>query len=251
MSITDYLNKYGISNHVNHGITVCNMHDQEAGIDLVKGLLYEIVDKNSVLYLSGGSMQRLYELLAKEERIAPGAVGLIDERFGQPMWENSNEKMIDGTKFLSYLAFHNIPFHGVLQKGKSREEEAVAYDQKVRELHATFQKHIGLLGIGPDGHTSSIIPNRSDFHDPWFDKERKDLLVSELNDPNSHYKERVGMTFLGLSMLDQLIIMAFGDSKQPMFELMFSEGKEEEIPARFFKRAEIAAKTLLVTDQQV
>lgn len=248
---TDYLNKYSIRYHLNQGITVCNVKDIEAGIELAKGLLYDIVDKNSVLYLSGGSMQRLYELFAKEETILPGAVGLIDERYGEPMWDNSNEKMINDTKFLKYLTFHNIPFYPIIQKGKNREEAATAYDEKVRSLHATFQKHIGIIGIGPDGHTSSIIPNRSDFHNPWFDANRQHLLVDEFNDPNSHYKQRIGMTFLGLSMLDQTIILAFGDSKQPMFELMFADGKEEEIPARFFKRPEIAAKTLLITDQQV
>jgi len=52
-------------------------------------------------------------------------------------------------------------------------------------------------------------------------------------------------------MLDQLLILAFGDSKQAMFELLFSAGKEEDIPARFFKRPEIAAKTVLITDQAV
>jgi 6-phosphogluconolactonase/glucosamine-6-phosphate isomerase/deaminase len=248
---TDYLNKYSIRYHLNQGITVSNVKDQEEGVELAKGIMYEIVDKNSVLYLSGGRMQRLYELFAKEETILPGAVGLIDERYGEPMWENSNEKMINDTKFLKYLAFNNVPFYPIIQKGKKREEAAYAYDEKVRSLHATFQKHIGIIGIGPDGHTSSIIPNRSDFHNPWFDADHQHLLVSELNDPNSHYKERVGMTFLGLSMLDQLLILAFGDSKQPMFELMFAEGKEKEIPARFFKRSEIAVKTLLITDQIV
>src|SRR6266567_3889639 len=64
---TDYLNKYAIRSHQNQGITVCNVKDHEAGVELAKGILYEIVDKNSVLYLSGGSMQRLYELFAKEE----------------------------------------------------------------------------------------------------------------------------------------------------------------------------------------
>ena len=248
---TDYLTKYSIRSHINQGITVCNVTDLEAGIELAKEMLYEIVDKNSVLYLSGGSMQRLYELFAKEETILPGAVGLIDERYGEPMHDTSNEKMITDTKFLKYLAFHNIPFYPIIHKGKNREEAASLYDEKVRSLHAAFQHHIGLIGIGPDGHISSIIPNRSDFHNPWFDADQQHLLVSEFNDPNSHYKERVGMTFLGLSMLDQLLILAFGDSKQPMFELMFADGKKEEIPARFFKRPEIASKTLLITDQQV
>ena len=275
---TDYLNKYSIRYHLNQGITVSNVTDQEAGIELAKGILYEIVDKNSVLYLSGGRMQQLYELFAKEETILPGAVGLIDERYGEPMWSNSNEKMINDTKFLRYLKFHDVPFYPILrhceeerrsnlkqlQETKEiavlpsvarnddcREEAAAAYDEKVRSLHATFQKHIGIIGIGPDGHTSSIIPNRSDFHNPWFDRDHQHLFVSDFNDPNSQYKERVGMTFLGLSMLDQLLILAFGDSKQPMFEHMFAEGKEKEIPARFFKRPEIAAKTLLITDQQV
>jgi 6-phosphogluconolactonase/glucosamine-6-phosphate isomerase/deaminase len=257
--LTEYLDKHTIRYHTNQGITVCNVMDQTTGIELAKELLYEIVDKNTVLYLSGGSMQRLYELMAKEETILPGAVGLIDERFGEPMHENSNEKMINGTGFLKYLTFHDIPFYPILKQGESRTEAAIAYDEKVRSLHATFQKHIGLIGIGPDGHISSVIPNRprstdgtsKGFHNPWFDADRQHLLVSEFDDTDSHYKERVGMTFLGLSMLDRLFILAFGDSKQPMFELMFADGSEEEIPARFFKRKELAEKTLLITDQQV
>lgn len=251
MTFKDFLKNQAIRSHLNQGITICNVTDQNTGIELAKELLNAIIDKKSALYLSGGSMQRLYEVLAKEEQLIPGAVGLIDERFCEPMHENSNEKMIKETKFLKYLTFRDIPFYPILQVGKSREEVAAAYDEKVRSLHAIFQRHIGLIGIGPDGHISSIIPNRKDFHNPWFDEDRQLLLVSEFNDSNSHYKERVGMTFLGLSMLDQLIVLAFGDSKQAMFDLLFADGKEEEIPARFFKRPEIAAKTLLITDQQV
>ncbi len=249
--VFEYLNKHAIHYHGNQGITVCNVADLAAGVELVKAILYDIVDRKSVLYLSGGSVQALYEQLAHEERLLPGAVGLIDERFGEPMHLNSNEKMIDQTRILKYLTFKDVPFYPVLQKGKSREEASAAYDEKIRSLHTTFQKHVGLIGIGPDGHISSVIPNRPDFHDPWFDPDRQHLLVSEFNDPNSHYKERVGMTFVGLSMLDVLIVPAFGDSKQPMFEAMFSEGSEEDIPARFFKRPEIAQKTLLITDQNI
>ncbi len=258
----DYLNKYSIHNHLNQGITVCNVADLTAGAELIKKILYDIVDRKTALYLSGGHFQTLYEQLAKEEKLLPGAVGLIDERFGEPMHLTSNEKMISETRLLKYLTYRDIPFYSVLNphplpngdesdEEKKRKAYAAAYDEKVRSLQTIYPKHIGLIGIGPDGHISSIIPNRPDFHDPWFDQDRQHLLVSEFNDPNSHYKERVGMTFLGLSMLDSLIISVFGDSKQPMFEMMFADGSEETIPARFFKRPEIAKKTLLITDQEV
>ena len=180
----------------------------------------------------------------------PGAVGLIDERYGPPLHSNSNQLMVRDTGFLRYLEIRDIPFYSVLVD-KEREETADAYDEKVRELNAVFPKSVGLLGIGPDGHTSSIIPNRPDFHNPWFEADRKHLLVSEFNDPKSHYKERVGMTFLGLSMLDLLIIPVFGFTKQNALEQMFGDGSEKEIPARFFKRPDIAKKTLLITDQSV
>lgn len=248
---TEYLRKYAVHYHLNQGITVCSVKNQVDGIVLAKGLLYELVDRKTALYLSGGSMRSLYEVLAKEETIIPGAVGLIDERFGPPMHANSNEKMIKESGFLRYLQMLDIPFYSVLQSKKDREEAADAYDEKVRSLQSTFQKQIGLIGIGPDGHISSVIPNRKDFHNPWFDPERQHLLVSEFDDPNSKYKERVGMTFLGLSMLDSVIILAFGEQKKEALDLLFETGKEEDLPARFFKRPEIADKTVLITDQPV
>src|SRR5690348_1284782 len=72
--IDEFLKKNAINSHKNQDITVCNVYDLEAGIQLAKSFLYDIVDKQSVLYLSGGSMQRLYELLARESSIMPGAV---------------------------------------------------------------------------------------------------------------------------------------------------------------------------------
>lgn len=250
-AIKTYLTTHHILHHVNQGITVCNVQDKNSGVVLVKELLEEIVNKKTTLYLSGGSMQALYEQLAKDETLDPGAVGLIDERFGEPMWADSNELMIRKTGFLRYLEMKDIPFYSILKSGKEREETAQAYDEKVRELQTIYQHHIGLIGIGPDGHISSVIPNRSDFHNPWFDADRQHLYVSEFNDQKSHYKERIGITFLGLSMLDVLLVLAFGSAKQNALEKVFADGSETEIPARFFKRPEIAKKTLFITDQNV
>lgn len=248
--INQLLKIENVLSHDNSGINVCLVANSHEGLRLAENILYITVDKKTVLYLSGGSLKALYEKLAKEEKLIPGAVGLVDERFGPKFHENSNEKMIQDTQFLRYLHARDIAFYHILQN-KPRIETAQDYDKKFRELNSVFPKSVGLMGIGPDGHTSSIIPNRPDFHDPLFDADRKYLMVSEFDDPNSHYKERIGMTFLALSMLDYIIILAFGENKKEMFEKMFSDGSEEEIPARFFKRPDIAKKTLLITDQSV
>lgn len=279
-SINRILKERNILSHKNEGITVATVSNQQEGIFLAKAILYAIVDTKTVVYLSGGSLQSLYEYLAREEKITPGAVGLVDERFGPKFHEKSNEKMIQDTGLLRYLHMRNIPFYPILigrhsgkqgtsssrivskkdsgvlaearpQNDEERKDIAAAYDEKVRQLTATFQKSVGVIGIGPDGHISSIIPNRQDFYNPWFDKERQHLMVSEFDDPNSHYKERVGMTFLALAMVDVLLVPVFGEAKKAMFEKLFSNGSEEEIPARFFKRKEIAPRTIIVTDQQV
>ena len=65
------------------------------------------------------------------------------------------------------------------------------------------------------------------------------------------FKERITMTFLGLSMLDVFIVLVFGEDKKDALEKVFTEGPEEEVPGRFFKRPEIAKRTLLITDQKV
>jgi 6-phosphogluconolactonase/glucosamine-6-phosphate isomerase/deaminase len=249
--IESIFRKQNVLFHKNQEIAVAAVADQKAGIDLASRILYEIVDRKTVIYLSGGSYKSLYERLAKDERLVPGAVGLIDERFGPPFHENSNQLMIRDSGLIRYLQIRDIPFYPILQLDKSREETAEAYDGKFRSLQAVFPKHIGLLGIGPDGHTagmpalnSKLKNQKSKIYDT-FD------LVTEYDDKGEVYGERVTMSFLGLSMLDFILVMAFGSAKQATLDLMFGEGSQEDIPARFFKRPEIAKKTLLITDQRV
>jgi 6-phosphogluconolactonase/glucosamine-6-phosphate isomerase/deaminase len=243
--------KENIKSHKNQGITVCNVLNADEGVDLSASILYQIVDRKSVLYLSGGSTPKtLYAKLAKEEKLVPGAVGQVDERFGPPFHSKSNQLMIRDTGILRYFEILDIPFYPILQ-GKDRIETSENYDQKIRELNAVYQKNIAILGIGTDGHTSGIPALNSKFkiqNSKLYDDYH---LVAEYNLEESFYKERVTMTFLGLEMQDILIVLVFGEDKKEALELMFEEGSEEEIPARFYKKPEIAKKTLLITDQRV
>ena len=256
--VNELFKKKNVLSHKNQGITVASVADTEAGFDLAAAILYGVVDRKAVLYLSGGSVKGLYEKLTKEEKLHPGAVGIIDERFGEKFHQNSNEKMIRETGLLRYLEILDIPFYPVLQPDKSREEAAQDYDEKVRSLHATFQKSIGILGIGPDGHTAGMPALSSKFiHSASSGQAISNFkldahsLVTEYNDTSGKYGERVTMTFLGLLMQDLLMLLVFGDDKKEALDLMFADGLEQEIPARFYKRPDVAKKTLLITDQRV
>ena len=240
-----------LSPHQNNGITIVKSLNNIHGFKIAKTILEKHLHNNSVLYLSGGKTPKeFYAELAEEEQITPGAVALIDERYGPKWHENSNELMIKNSGLLRYFDMRGIPTHLILQN-EERIKTAEDYDQKIRSLNVQYQKHIGILGIGVDGHTAGIARDHDGFHNPMFDASQKTLLVSEFNDENGPLGQRISMTFTGLSMLDINIIMAFGPEKGDALEKMFSNGTEEDIPARFFKRADIAPRTLLITDQLI
>ncbi|HLD01613.1 MAG TPA: 6-phosphogluconolactonase [Patescibacteria group bacterium] len=268
-----------LHSHLNQNILVVSASEQQ-GMDLVKDILYAVADKKTALFLSGGrTPKELYSVLAKEELLDVGCVGMIDERYGEKFHSNSNETMLRDAGLLRYLQMRDIPFYPILQRkihtdsglsqnDKIRENTALQYDDQLRSLFAVYQKSIGILGIGLDGHTAGLPANpvRSEKRSPRasVDARRSEVgkvqseklhdsysFIASYHDEGGFYGKRITMTFLGLSMLDLLIVLVFGSAKQNALELMFGEGKEEGVPSRFFKRPEIAAKTLLITDQNV
>ncbi len=251
--ISDILRSRPTFFHRNRGVGVCITKNKEEGSRLACEILSALVDRQTVLYLSGGTTpDLLYSLLSSDEMFLPGAVGLVDERYGERLHEKSNELMIRDTGLLKYLSLRDVPFYPVLQ-GKDIAETAEEYDDRVRSLTAVFRRSVAVLGIGADGHTAGIPSRNSKFNPPAggqnakLDKYR---LVTSFIDPRGKFKERISMTFLGLSMLDFLLVMAFGDSKQKVLEKMFTDGSREDIPARFLTDPAVASKTLFITDQK-
>ncbi len=224
----------------------------QKGIEIAKEELYKRVDSKTVLFLSGGKTPKpLYQVLAEEKIIKPAAVGMIDERYGNPYHKNSNEKMISETGLLSYFATRKIPFNPILQEHRSLDETAQLYDEKVRSLFFHFPKSIGVLGIGSDGHTAGILPNRNDFINPLFDNSQKHLFVSSFIDKMSPFGKRITLTFAGLSLLDYIIVFIFGKDKKEAINKALTPGSLEEIPARFYQMREMAKKTMFITDQKI
>jgi glucosamine-6-phosphate deaminase len=227
---------------------IIKVKNPEEGIEVCKKLLYEMVSKTSVLFLSGGSTPKtLYEILAKEKRLNAGAVAMVDERFGEKQHENSNELMIKNTHLLSYLQKMNTNFYPILQ-GENLENTAMQYDETARFLFSYFQKSIAILGVGVDGHMAGIPAQ--DQTAELRAQTKTDLATSFDNFPGD-FKQRITLTFLGLAKLDRTIVLVFGKDKKKALNLMFQNGLISQTPARFLVQKEIAEKVILITDQTI
>jgi 6-phosphogluconolactonase/glucosamine-6-phosphate isomerase/deaminase len=234
---------------------IIRVKNSEEGIEICKKLLYEKVSKNSVLFLSGGSTPKaLYEILTKEKLLKVGAVALIDERYfsnvklkTENLKSETNEYMIKQTGLTDYLSKQNIRFYPILEN-TNQENTAKDYDETMRFIFNYFPKSIGILGVGIDGHTAGI-PAITEISQKIIDD--KSSLASFYNDQESFYKQRITLTFLGLSKLDEIIVLVFGKDKKKALKLMFEEGSLAKIPARFFNTQEITDKVILITDQIV
>lgn len=199
-------------------------------------LLLGNVDQETLLLLSGGtSPDLLYQLIAQDKTLQPGAIALIDERYGPPMHGNSNEKIISSTGLVEYLNKKEIPFYGIL-KEDNMETTVEQYEQTIKNLFKKFSKKIAIMGVGADGHTAGIKPG--------LDYDHTKLVVAY--DDAGAFGKRITLSFEALEQIDEFIILAFGESKKEALKKMFQGRDREKLPAVFY--TEILAKVSIITD---
>jgi len=240
-----------------------SVSNQEEGLKYAKDILYKTVDDKTVLFLSGGKTPKnLYSMLAMEQKLNPKAVAVVDERYGEPMHGTSNELMIRETGFPAYLLRKNIPYYSVLEEGHDIKDTAVDYGKTVENLLSSSSKSIAILGMGEDGHTAGIAPNRDDFINPIFSKDQQDLLVSYFIDPKPMspdgnpappygFGQRITLTINALRKMDSLIILAFGENKKNALLKILQKNSPQEIPLSFINDGNVFNKTVLITDQKL
>lgn len=252
------------------GISIVNVESQEKGLLIAKKILYFLTSQNpnSLLFLSGSTTPKsLYEKLAQEHKLSVGAVAMVDERY-DPTYKNSNEKMIRKTGLIDDLKSRGIPFYPVLQREAFKHSSAgVSVSGKDMDLLEFFAqryhkillelsdkkgsaKSIAIMGVGKDGHTAGLAPDRLDFKNPMF----YDGYFNSFNDPKTMeeggFGKRMTLTLYGLMDMDFLVVLVFGEKKKEALKRMFAGGDLAEVPARFYTHERMAQKTILITDQK-
>lgn len=209
-------------------IQLVKIIDQEEAAGKGLALLKNIVDKDTLLLLSGGtSSVLLYQLIAKDGSLKPGAVAMVDERYGDKIHANSNQKMMIDTGLIPYLDKNGIQFYPILQEDLDRQQTAVKYEETLKNLVTGFKKKVAIMGIGADGHTAGIKPGLEYDHSKW---------VIFFDDKGGYFSKRITTTFEFLEQIDEFVILIFGSAKKEALQKMLESGfyKNSKIPTTVF-----------------
>ena len=175
--------------------------------------------------LSGGHTPKpMYELLAQEpvlHQLPWSRVHWIlgDERFVPPTSPDSNYGMARDA-FLSHVPAPPENVHPVDTDGVTLDEAASKYEEMLKSLYGSDKLHIDrplldltLLGLGPDGHTASLLPGQPVL------KEQKRWVAPV---PHGRPQPRVSLTYPALDSSRVVAFLVSGEEKRQMLDSILS-----------------------------
>lgn len=203
------------------------------------------------LAVSGGSTPRLlFELMASESyrnilRWENLRLYWVDERCVDPTDEQSNYGMTAKALMLDTLPLAQEHIYRI--KGENDPQaEARAYTELVEQTLPCNEDGLPvfdliLLGIGDDGHTSSIFPHQ--MH--WL-MERTPYVVAQ----HPSGQNRICLTGQTILAAKELAFHAVGEGKREILrQIELHEPEARVYPSAYFN--ELRSDTLLYTDQKI
>lgn len=222
-------------------IEVIKVADRGEGNFKAHDVLKSICDGQTLLALSGGRSVDYRIMLVEPDDVVPGAICVVDERYGEPFHADSNELILKNAGVFEFAQKKGIGVQRILS-GKGIIETEKDYDLEFGILLKKFPKKIGIMGVGANLHTAGIFPYSAAARAP-------DYVVSE--EVEDKFPLRVSLTLKALGEFQNFLILAFGEEKRAALKKMLDE-KENDMqahPAIFYRKAPI--KSYLITDQEI
>lgn len=219
-------------------VQLIKVEDREEGQVKAHDLLKDLVDGETLLALSGGTSPNYRKMIVEPADILPGAICVVDERYGEPFHSESTEFLLKNQGVKEYADKNCIETHKIL-KGKDLIETGEVYAKEIEELFGRFKRRVGLMGVGANLHTGGIFPYSLAAKSPEF-------AVGETVDDT--FTQRVSITLKALGEFTNFVILMFGPAKQGALKIILNENENDmqKYPAIFYRKASI--KSYLITD---
>jgi 6-phosphogluconolactonase/glucosamine-6-phosphate isomerase/deaminase len=209
---------------------------QSAADHIATAILAKLAENKRVLwFLSGGSGIKVVLEVARQlagHDLHNLSVTLTDERYGAIGHPDENwQQLLDQGFSLPGATLYRPLINEDSITTTNRFGAWIA--QHMADAHYS----IGLFGIGSDGHTAGIKPHSSAVTaNAWTDYFQSDDF------------ERITITLLPISQLNEIVVQASGADKLPVLQSLFTQSLSViEQPAQALKTA---PRATLYTDNQ-
>ncbi|MEX2028097.1 MAG: 6-phosphogluconolactonase [Candidatus Curtissbacteria bacterium] len=222
-------------------IDLIKVKDRDEAQVKAHDILKEIVDPLTLLALSGGRTPDYRKMIVEPADINPGAICVVDERYGEPFHEKSNELLLKNQGVKECTDDRCIEAHKILI-GRDFLETGREYEKVMDDLFVRFKKRVGVMGIGADLHTAGILP---------FSTATKSPNYVEAQVVEDAFRERITITLKALGEFTSFVLMVLGDEKKEAVKKMLDEAENDmqKYPAIFYRKAPI--KSYLITDVKI
>lgn len=219
-------------------LELIHVKDRSEGNLKAHDILKPLVDRQTLLVLSGGTSPDYRRMIVDPADVLPGAVCVADERWGESFHKDSNELLLRNAGVIDFCEKNGIGFHGIL-KGPTLEEAVSDYDRVIAKLFLEFPKRVGVMGVGANLHTAGIFSNSQAVHSPDY------VVAEEVDD---RFSQRITLTMKALGEFFGFVILVFGEEKRSALVKMLDEGQNDmqKYPAIFYRKANIPC--FLITD---
>lgn len=219
-------------------IEIIKVKDKAAGQVKVHEILKKIVDPTTLLALSGGTSMDYGKMIVDPDDILPGAICVVDERYGEPFHENSNELLLKNQGIKEWADKNCIESHKVL-RGDIIDSDTCNYDETIKDLFKRFKKKVGVMGVGTNLHTAGIFPYSFMVQSPNL------VTWDEVEDK---FPKRISLTLSALGKFTAFVVMMFGGEKKEALKIMLDQKETdlEKYPAVFYRKSKV--KSFLITD---
>ncbi|MBV9867577.1 MAG: 6-phosphogluconolactonase [Abitibacteriaceae bacterium] len=184
----------------------------QTAAELFVGVSHESIaarNRFSVALAGGSTPRALYQLLASAQwqghiDWSKTHIFFGDERAVPPDDEQSNYRMARES-LLAHIPIAPAHIHRLHGEEANLEAAAQDYERQLRELQAPLD--LVLLGMGDDGHTSSLFP-----HTPALQEQERWCVATDVA-PHEPHVRRLTLTYPVLNAAHNIFIIVTGASK--------------------------------------